>query len=346
MTEHMKFKLKTIAIALMFSIALVGKAYSEEGFTQDAATENPVAQNKADRPAVIVYPSATVQKSIVTLGDISRIVSRAKNAQQLVEKLQAIKIADAPAPKASTSISGLKVLSAIQEAGIDPSEFAYSIPPAVNILRDGRVVTSEEVIDALKSKLLTRTDFDVQIKGVQWATGQIVPVGESEIKVEALGEPSGGKLPVRVAVFVDKAPAARFLATATVDDWREVPVLNKGLDRGMLITSEDIELVRLNLHNQPEDVVSKLDEVVGRRTKTKVGAGETIRKSLVDIPPTIPRGKKIAIEYNSGLLFATASGVAMEDGFSGQTIKVRNIASKKIIEVKVVNEETVEVSAP
>src|SRR5262249_49277713 len=154
---------------------------------------------------------------------------------------------------------------------------------------------------------------------------------------------SGGKVPLQVVVSVEGLPAARFLATASADDWRQVPVMKKALERGMLITPDDVELVRLNLNQQPPDVADDLNEMLGKRAKRRIESGTTVRRSSIDVPPLVPKGKHVTAIYNAGGLRATAGSVAVEDGLKNDIIQVRNESSKKVIKAKILSADQVEV---
>ena len=52
---------------------------------------------------------------------------------------------------------------------------------------------------------------------------------------------------------------------------------------------------------------------------------------MVVMPPLIATGARVFIAFKSGLLEATATGTAMENGFRGQEIRVKNDSSQKIL---------------
>ena len=303
------------------------------------------ADSTTSRPTIMVLPEASIVDTKITLGQISRINNPYPEFEQLVNLLRSISLGEAPPPTMKTSISGQKILQAIRDAGVAEDSFGYSIPKMVTIERKGHLVSTDEILPLVRSTMAGDPTLDLQVREVSWANAQVLPVGETEFKIERLGQPEGGKLPLRINAFVNNIPAARFLATALVDDWREVPVLNKSVDRGMLISPEDVEVVRLNLFKQPADVVDHVESVIGRRAKQRLGAGEAIRKSVIDIPPTIPKGKTLTIVYRSGGISATATGTALEDGFDEGLMKVRNDNSRRILKAKVIDSERVEVSA-
>lgn len=302
------------------------------------------AESTDVRPQLIVAPFSTVKGGEVRVGDVARIISPSPAFEKLVADLKAVSLGDAPPPKAKRGIPGARILASIEAAGIPSDALGYSIPQIVTVEREGRVLTKDEVLDEVREHLAKEATFDLQVREINWEHAQILPTGASRFSIERLGEPAAGKIPLRVTVFIDEMPASRFVATATVDDWREVPVLNRTLERGMLIAPEDVEVVRLNLFKQPADVSSDLQEVVGKRVKTRINAGETVRRSVVDIPPLIPQGKKIMMLYRGSGVSASATGVALDGGLRGNTIRVRNESSKRIVRAKILTEEEVEVA--
>lgn len=293
------------------------------------------------RARMVVQPTAQVVGETITLGEIAQFSKPNVETERVLETLKAIELGKSPMPKAQLSIPGVKILDEIRKAGVDLESIGYSVPKAVTVSRNGRVIRSEEVLQAVRKALELEKTEDLQVRDVKLSHAHIVPVGATEIEIERLGEPSAGKMPLRVAVSVNDIAQARFLATAIVDYWKEVPVLNKTLDRGMLVTQNDIELVRLNLIQQPIDVADSAKQVLGHRVKSRISAGNTIAKTLIERPPVVEQGKKLIIVYRRGSLSATATGIALDDGMENDSIRVRNENSKKVIKATIVNENEV-----
>lgn len=324
-------KLKKIIFLVPFLVFVLGGIAHAEVQTMRRAT-------------VIVPENAVVRGSEIMLGDIAQIASTQDGNEELVVLLRSISLGAAPAPAGSEVILGANILSALEKAQVKMSEVGYAIPRAVTVRRSGRELGADEVLASVRETIRKDKELDLQAREVSWDGTQVIPLGNTEIHTEQLGSAQAGKIPLRVEVLVEGAQAARFLATAIVDDWREVPVMRRTLERGMLINTEDVQLVRLNLFNEPADVVEKLNDAVGRVLSGKIAAGETIRKSRVDIPPVVMRGKQVQLRYQHGALTAVASVRAMEDGHQGQVIRVRNTNSQKEINAKVISEHEVEVT--
>ena len=300
---------------------------------------------KLSRPTLVVNSTASIKGSKILLGEISKISYREAEFADVVNQLASIELGEAPVPMSSTNILGANILSAIEAAGIPRDSIGYSIPNTVSVERLGRQISKEEVISALRSEFSSNDVLDVQVRDISWNNNQVIPLGDAKVAVYRLGEPAGGKIPLRVEVSIDDASAARFLATAIVDDWREVPVLSRTLERGMLVKADDVQMVRLNLFKQPEDIIAKADSLIGRRAKSRISAGEIVRAAEVDIPPVIPKGAQVTIMYAKAGLIASATGQVLEDGFENGTVHVRNSKSQKVLKARVKNLEQVEVIA-
>ena len=315
--------------------ALVGTAYLVMATT--------VSAEEFSRPTVIIPQKVTVKGDKILLGDIAKIKISDPQFDVVAAKLASIDLGSAPTPLSNTTLIGGNVLTAIEAAGITTDSIGYSIPKSITIERAGREITKEEIINALKVKFSSNDILDIQVRDVSWNNTQVVPVGNASYDIYRLGDPTGGKIPIRVEVSIDNVPAARFLATALADDWREIPVLKRSIDRGMLISSEDIQLVRLNLFQHPEDIIFKPERLIGFRAKGRLAAGDVVRANEVDVPPIIPRGAQVTMIYQKGGLIASARGQTLEDGFDNGMVMVRNTKSQRVLKAKVKNAEQVEV---
>jgi flagella basal body P-ring formation protein FlgA len=127
------------------------------------------------------------------------------------------------------------------------------------------------------------------------------------------------------------------------DEWRLMPVAAKSLRKGDTITAGDVRMNRVNGTLIGRDNIEQLGDLVGRTMTRDVGEGEMFNAMAVAIPPVVTSGSRVTIVYKRGRLEATAMGVAVESGISGQEVKVRNESSKKVITARVKRPGVVEV---
>ncbi|MBP9838679.1 MAG: flagellar basal body P-ring formation protein FlgA [Proteobacteria bacterium] len=296
------------------------------------------------RPSVIVNPQNRVLRRDVRLADIATIKAKKPDYDKLIADLGNIKITELTRPLAKAVVFGEDIVAAIKNIGVPLESIGYSVPQTIEIERAGRKLSFDEVATRARQALSSNnSQQDIQIREINWEGEQIIPEGSLKIDFEKLGEVNSGKLPLRVNVSVNNIDEAKFLATALVDSWKEVPVLNKTLERGMLISKQDVELVKVNLGSSSGRIAESVEDVVGRSVKSRINPGEVLNKNMIDIPPLVSSGKKVIISYRSGPLRATASGISLEAGIKDEIIKIKNDNSKKVIKARIISESEVEV---
>ena len=149
--------------------------------------------------------------------------------------------------------------------------------------------------------------------------------------------------------------ATALLRIRTPEGTREVPismewhqnvvVTRRIVENGTVLAPEDIEVRQVRI-SSPMDAVSDIRQAVGRMTNRRLPAGERISPGFLLAPSIVHRGDRVFIVVRKGALVLRMQGEAMEDGAAGETIRVRNEQSKKIIEAVIRSKEEVEVRIP
>lgn len=293
------------------------------------------------RPSLLVNSEVNVASENPKLGEIAKIDGRFDEFEKLIADLKDVSLNMNLRPLETKTISGNTVLENIERTGIPLDSFGYSVPMEIKIVRNGRSISREDVLKAAMNHVHSQAELEINVKSVEWEKDQVLPIGEATFSIQILGSPDKGKMPIKVIAHQKEQISASFLATALVDDWKSIPVVRGRLDRGSVISPNDIHIIKANLSSLPIDVAVATDEITGKRLTRTIPAGEPIRLSDLDIPPIIERGKLVKMIYKSGGFSATASGIAMEPGFSDQVIELRNERSNKIVKGKVINADEV-----
>jgi len=153
------------------------------------------------------------------------------------------------------------------------------------------------------------------------------PVGATTVGVRCLGNtPWSIYVPVRVQIFANILVAARPLA------------------RGVPLTPTDITVSRQDLAAVAGNALTDASQAVGKRLRYPVATGAALNAGLLDLPPLVKRGQTVTIVSAGQGLEVRASGEALADGTSGETIRVRNLLTKKIIQATVLETGLVRVS--
>ena len=88
------------------------------------------------------------------------------------------------------------------------------------------------------------------------------------------------------------------------------------------------------------------DELIGLKVGRALPAGSFIRKEAVERPDLLKKGSQVVLRARVGSVEARTSVQAKDGGAAGEMVSVVNVASRKTIKARVVDEETVEVVIP
>lgn len=113
------------------------------------------------------------------------------------------------------------------------------------------------------------------------------------------------------------------------------------ISRNDEITNEMINIQRMEVTNLKEKAVTNVDEILGMRAKRNISKNKIITTGSVDTFPDVVRGKEVAIVYNEGSFKISTIGQVLQDGRTGDYIKVKNKSSGKIIIARVVDGRSV-----
>jgi len=186
--------------------------------------------------------------------------------------------------------------------------------------------------DAVRISFPVRTG-DVEVKGEQitWAVQ-----GRKE-------EPFIGDAPFIIR-FYDRDILARELQVrATIEVLMDVVVSSRPISRNAEIVSDDVRVVRKSFTRAPRDLFSDPGEVVGKTLGKPVGANTEITKGMARNLLLVRRGRLVKIILESGQLSMSTIGLSEEDGGRGDTVRVKNISSKKIVYARVLDPSIVKV---
>jgi flagella basal body P-ring formation protein FlgA len=126
--------------------------------------------------------------------------------------------------------------------------------------------------------------------------------------------------------------------------WREVYVAGASLKRGTLLREAEVSRERRDVLAL-RDALTELElDNAGIELAENISAGLPLTSRSLRLRPVVRRGKVTdAVVQDGGMTIAVKVEV-LEDGVPGQTIRVRNLKSKREFRGTVQNEETIHVT--
>lgn len=286
--------------------------------------------------------SAVVTATEIRLADIAEVSAQSIADDDAVVALQTIVLGASPAPGTATELQAQSILDKLIAAGVDLRRVGYIFPRKIAVTRPGRPVQENELRQALEQFFLQQKR-QATVQTIQAPAGVMVPVSDIRFEVETTGERGANPSPVVFTVKEQGREVTRFQTSVNYDEWREAPIARRTLPRGSIVMPEDTAMARLNVKALPKDASLDASRVLGLKVTQDVLAGDVFRSSALLVPPIVASGDKVSMVIRSGPLEATATGVALDAGARGDLIKVRNEASKKIIQAVVIEPGQVEV---
>jgi flagella basal body P-ring formation protein FlgA len=122
-----------------------------------------------------------------------------------------------------------------------------------------------------------------------------------------------------------------------------VPVLTSSVAKGTTLTAEMLTQQSVPASQVFASTITALPALLGQQTTRALTAGQPINRLHVRAVPLVARESAVTVLYQRGSVVLTGRGDALEDGQLGQSIRVRNPASRSTLVATVSGPGTVTV---
>ncbi|MBL8251744.1 MAG: flagellar basal body P-ring formation protein FlgA [Candidatus Competibacter sp.] len=146
--------------------------------------------------------------------------------------------------------------------------------------------------------------------------------------------PSGAKAFGNTSVGV-RCPGSRpwtVYQSVNVRVYEPVLVASRSLPKGTVLGPADLKAERRDLSALAGGYETAPDNLLGKQLRQPLSAGTAISPQAVKVLPLIRQGETVTLLMRQGGMEVRSSGVALSDAESGQRLRVRNEASKRVVE--------------
>jgi len=119
---------------------------------------------------------------------------------------------------------------------------------------------------------------------------------------------------------------------ARIERHLAVLVLARPIARGQVIRPEDVRLERQAVAGLTNGYFTETAAVVGMAARRRLTPGQVVTSAHIAQYRIIERGQEVTLFSERPGLTVRMKGIALEDGAEGERIRVRNSASKRIVE--------------
>lgn len=262
-------------------------------------------------------------------------------------QLGAIIIANAPLPGKSRTIDAGYVKMRLRQNDIDLSQINLVAGKPVEVVRKSIEIPKERiekiVRDFVHSRISGKSN-NVRIKAVHVSDTAVLPEGTVSYRVLPPKKMDVMQtVPVSVLFKVDGDFSKKVWTAVKFEVFTEAVVTQRALRRYQIISEADVFLKKVDLTTAQSNLITRVEEVLGKRTKRAIGARSVLTTDRIELPPLVNRGDVVLIIAESEGLKVTALGEVRNRGCRGEQIKVLNLDSRKTIYARVVDTDTVAV---
>lgn len=140
------------------------------------------------------------------------------------------------------------------------------------------------------------------------------------------------------------APAAWTLyVPVKIRQYRQVVTIQTPVSRGQPIPAGALALQRREVGSISTGYFTDVAAAAGRSARRALLPGQVLSPNDALAPSVVRRGQQVDLIARSGSLEIRASGRALADGAVAELIRVENLATRKIVEARVLSADEVEV---
>ncbi len=141
-----------------------------------------------------------------------------------------------------------------------------------------------------------------------------------------------GRVMIPVKIFDGQSYYAEVQVIATIKRYEYICVSNQMLGRHDEILDSDIRFELRDVSDVYTNPIRSLSECLGKRTRRVISANRMITEDMIEFPPLVERGNSVTIVLRHRNLEITTTGIARQDGWKGDIIRVRQHSGKHVIQ--------------
>ena len=253
----------------------------------------------------------------------------------------------APAPSLGQTASFTRA-QIIELAGGQVPELSgtnWAGPAKTVVSRRTRTLTDSamlEMVTAVLQREQVKDRGELELRLVRPLPPALIP--DEGVTLKVTETPQSGIVPnffIRCELWNGQEHVSDWQIGLQAKIWRDVPVATERLARGQRLQDAPISLERRDVLVFRDSFINFPTDDPGLELTENVPAGAPVLSRYVRVHPAVQRGRLVDGVYEDGGLSISLKVETLEDGATGQTIRIRNPKTKRELYGKVKNEQTI-----
>jgi flagella basal body P-ring formation protein FlgA len=259
-----------------------------------------------------------------------------------------VRLTSAPVAGQSLTLNRAQIKELLGEQAPDCIATNWSGADQINIVRRTRLLEEAEIKTLLTGVLqreFVKEKGELDLRFARpWIT---VTVADDPLTLQVLDLPTAGVTPnciVRFELRAGDEIVGTWQVSVQASVWREVWVAGSPLRRGQLVQDADVIRERRDILRLRDALPALAFGNPLLELAENVPASMVLTSRSLRMRPIVRRGQVAEALVQDGGMIISAKVEILEDGLPGQTVRVRNLKSKREFRGKVQNEETIVVT--
>jgi len=317
-----------------FWVILLGLALLLTSAIWNPATSASGEQFQKPQGPVILNENVNVIGSIIHLGDLFDGVGDKASV--------AVAYAPEPGKRAFFDVNWLYRVAQQHKLAWKP----LSLRQRSVVERGSIVIGSEEIKDHILAALVEKgigAEFSIELNNNMLRLHLPSDSSATMAVQDITFNPNTRRFAANIVAPVDSPGSTRTRVTGKIFRMLEIPVLNRRLAGGEIIRNQDIKWIEIRSKQTGRNVITNETDLVGMSAKRGLRMGVPIRISEVGHPVLVVKGSLVVMTLIMPQMRLTSQGKAMENGIDGDTIRVLNTQSNKVVQATVTSSGQVRV---
>jgi flagella basal body P-ring formation protein FlgA len=121
------------------------------------------------------------------------------------------------------------------------------------------------------------------------------------------------------------------MLNADIEVWRDVVVLRDHISRGEKVRNSSLTLQQRNIGKLRRGYYTEFKDITGHISKRSLKAGTAVNPSMISLPIIVQRGQALTLRVERPSFTVNMKGIALKKGRKGDSIKVKNSSSNKVL---------------
>lgn len=292
-----------------------------------------LALDAAAQISVNFQAKANVPGPRILLADIATIAPAGLEADTIGQ----LPVGLAPAPGMGKELSTVAVITSLRNRP-ETAKVDWQGSETIAVFRQGNRISQEQlqqiIADYLHENSAKFPKTEIRFTSTRLPEELTVPTGKLSWKVTPSHPEILGSSSFSITFTVDGKTAGNCLLRGKLEALADVATAEVTLHKGDLITKDKISLKQQNIGGLDRPFLT-IEQIFGMQVARTVNAGKAIEQKHIVSPPLIKDGDQVKIFARKGELQISTSGTAKANGRLGETIRVKNVSSNKLIYCRV-----------